>query len=241
MRSKGFCVLIATLVMATLFVKPAFAKDHITETAPLAETVIVLYRNETKIQKWAESHHTNTQDTVFHTAKNFGEIKYTLPGFAVLYSYGRYNNNARLTDTAVLGIDSILLANSVTAIIKLTTNRHRPNTGAPNDTWDGLRGSTLEASSFPSGHSATAFATATVIANQYGNSKGAVNIAYGLAALTAFSRVYDNEHWASDVIVGSAIGYYSAKFIIKNHHGRSASDSAPTALPLLVPLIVKSL
>lgn len=218
--SKGFCILAVALAIAAFFNRPVFAVS------------------ETAIKGWAGTHHTHTQDAIFHTAKEFGEVKYALPAIGALYAYGRHNNNVHLSQTAVLGMDSILLADAVTGVIKLATNRHRPKTGVPHDTWAGLHGSTLEASSFPSGHSATAFAAATIIANQYANNKGIVNAAYGMAALTAYSRIYDNEHWASDVLVCSAIGYYSAKFIIKHHRG-GESNSAPTAFPLLLPLVIK--
>lgn len=64
----------------------------------------------------------------------------------------------------------------------------------------------------PSGHTTTAFAVATVFADQYGEeSKYIPVIAYGLATLTAWSRVYDNSHWASDVFIGAIVGHSQRK------------------------------
>ncbi|MDR0973834.1 MAG: phosphatase PAP2 family protein [Prevotellaceae bacterium] len=63
--------------------------------------------------------------------------------------------------------------------------------------------------SFPSGHTATAFCGAELIRMEYGTG-------YGLAAYTAacgvgFLRMYNNRHWAKDVLVGAGIGILSAR------------------------------
>jgi len=56
-------------------------------------------------------------------------------------------------------------------------------------------------------------------------------LAYGLATLTALSRVNDNAHWASDVFVGSAIGYFTAKAIVRRHRKNRGNNLM--VLPLL--------
>lgn len=69
--------------------------------------------------------------------------------------------------------------------------------------------------SFPSGHSNTAFSVATGFAMQYKHIKWVPWVAYSLATLTSLSRIYQNRHWASDVIIGSAIGHYVTKTVIR--------------------------
>jgi membrane-associated phospholipid phosphatase len=44
-------------------------------------------------------------------------------------------------------------------------------------------------------------------------------LAYGIATLTALSRVNDNAHWASDVFFGAIIGYFTAKAIMALNNG----------------------
>lgn len=58
--------------------------------------------------------------------------------------------------------------------------------------------------SFPSGHTSAAFASATMLQMWYGPAAGIP--AYALAALTAFQRLDDNQHWLSDVLMGAGIG-----------------------------------
>jgi undecaprenyl-diphosphatase len=72
---------------------------------------------------------------------------------------------------------------------------HTPHTGA-----------------FPSGHSASAFACATVIA--WASPRLAVP-AFVLAALVAWSRVYVGVHWPLDVLGGAALGVLVATALLK--------------------------
>ncbi|MCK8824307.1 phosphatase PAP2 family protein [Fuchsiella alkaliacetigena] len=63
---------------------------------------------------------------------------------------------------------------------------------------------------FPSGHTTTAFALATIMAEYYPEYK---NRLYALATLVGISRLYVDAHWASDVVAGAGLGYASAKFV----------------------------
>ena len=77
--------------------------------------------------------------------------------------------------------------------IKYTVGRLRP---------DGSR-----YNSFPSGHTATAFLTATLLHKEYGHLSPWYSIGgYTAAAITGVSRILNNRHWLSDVMTGAAIG-----------------------------------
>jgi undecaprenyl-diphosphatase len=71
--------------------------------------------------------------------------------------------------------------------------------------------------SFPSGHSATAFACATVIA--WASPRLAVP-AFVLAALVAWSRVYVGVHWPLDVLGGAVLGVLVARALLMLARGR---------------------
>jgi hypothetical protein len=63
---------------------------------------------------------------------------------------------------------------------------------------------------------------ATTIADQ--SDKPFIDIsAYSLATLAALSRVHDNKHWISDVLIGSAIGYFVAKKICSLNRGQNST------------------
>lgn len=82
----------------------------------------------------------------------------------------------------------------------------------------GLKGLITEArpdgteNTFPSGHTATAFFGATILAHEYRDAHPEFVIAgYTLAAATGALRIANNKHWVTDVLMGSAIGIASAE------------------------------
>lgn len=76
--------------------------------------------------------------------------------------------------------------------------KHLISTGRPDNSDD---------HSFPSGHTATAFVTATILHREYGHIHPLVSIGgYATAAATGIMRIRKNRHWASDVAAGAGIG-----------------------------------
>lgn len=66
--------------------------------------------------------------------------------------------------------------------------------------------------SFPSGHTATAFMTATMLSKEYSGQSPWYSIgAYSVATATGLSRMMNNKHWLSDVMVGAGVGILSAE------------------------------
>ena len=87
--------------------------------------------------------------------------------------------------------------------------------------------------SYPSGHTATAFMTATMLTKEYGSRSPWIGIgAYTVASATGIMRMANNKHWLSDVLMGAGIGvlstelgYYFADLIFKNRGLNNATDS----------------
>lgn len=66
---------------------------------------------------------------------------------------------------------------------------------------------------FPSGHTATAFAGAEVLRMEFWDASPAIGIlGYCAAASTGLMRIYNNRHWAGDVLAGAGVGILSARF-----------------------------
>ena len=67
--------------------------------------------------------------------------------------------------------------------------------------------------SFPSGHTATAFMTATMLNKEYGYKSPWIGVgAYSVATATGLMRMANNKHWLSDVLVGAGIGIMATEF-----------------------------
>lgn len=121
--------------------------------------------------------------------------------------------NTRLQHTIFVWAGSMLINSTATDKLKNTFQRYRPNTGMPFNTFDGFKGPGTN-HSLPSAHTSNAFTTATVFATMYKDKKWVAPFAYGMATMVGLSRVYNNAHWASDVMAGAAVGFLSAKTMI---------------------------
>jgi membrane-associated phospholipid phosphatase len=120
---------------------------------------------------------------------------------------------------------SLALAGGMVTVAKFVVGRSRPS-GLAHDADDFAPFSGN--SSAPSGHTAMAFALAASLSDEIHNPWAGVAL-YTAAAGTAWSRVNDNAHWASDVIAGAAVGIVSAKFI--NGRIRLFGMSSPLVRP----------
>lgn len=116
---------------------------------------------------------------------------------------------------------SIAIMASVVGVVKGQTNVMRPD------------GSSRH--SFPSGHTATAFMAATMMSKEYGARSPWYSIgAYSVATATGLTRMANNKHWLSDVLVGAGVGiistelgYYLADLLFKEKgiHRFSSTES----------------
>jgi membrane-associated phospholipid phosphatase len=88
---------------------------------------------------------------------------------------------------------------------------------APNE-WDFLGGwgDEVTRTAYPSGHTSNAFAVATVFAEELGGPAGWV--AYPIAAGVAWSRINDEAHWASDVVLGALVGIATGQIVVRRGH-----------------------
>ena len=76
------------------------------------------------------------------------------------------------------------------------------------------KGGLTNGGSFPSGHSASAFAVATVISERYRGRLWIPWVAYGAATFLSLSRLPDQAHFPSDIFIGAALGYSFAHFVV---------------------------
>ncbi len=174
--------------------------------------------------------------------ERLGSGVYSMPLLGAFYLYGSLKDDERSKQTALLGLKSFIISGFIVTLPKQFFHRHRPcpttyarttNSACMSDSpylFDGLFNfekapNTFKDhvavffqssnTSFPSGHSTSAFAIATVIAEQYKHKKWVSVLSYSLAALTGLSRIEANKHWASDVFLGAVLGYSVGKFVTR--------------------------
>jgi membrane-associated phospholipid phosphatase len=143
-----------------------------------------------------------------------------------LYVVGRVGRLRRVADLGWHGTEALFVAEGVGNLLKRLVGRARPYvSGATNPRDYDLAGGfkTEDRRSFPSGHTFTAFAAAAAVTSEtsrwWPRSTWIVApLMYGGATMVGLSRMYHNKHWASDIVLGAAIGTFSGLKVVHYHH-----------------------
>ena len=149
----------------------------------------------------------------FEPGATIGGARAQLAGALATYTIGRVTGHGRVASVGSDLIRAQILAQTMTAGIKLSARRHRP---------DG------DEFSFPSGHTSVTFATATVLQRNFGWKAGIP--AYALASYVAASRVQMKRHFLSDVAFGAGIGIVAGRTVTVGR-GRARFALAPAISP----------
>lgn len=160
-----------------------------------------------------------TGDWIMIFITNMGNGLVAAALVALALHLGRDTGGKNFWRNFLWAMAAILAAGAAAQLIKFFFNRPRPLGGISNlpELRDVLRAD-LHWRSFPSGHSATAFAAAAYLAAKI---KKLSAVFYCVAALIAVSRVYTGVHFPTDVIAGALIGYLASKMILKIRSRRS--------------------
>jgi membrane-associated phospholipid phosphatase len=155
---------------------------------------------------------------------------------AGLYAVGRLTNHPRAAEVGWHSAEAIMFATVATNVLKKVVGRARPYVSLDAHDFKFMGGFTEghNRSSFPSGHTTTAFAFAASIATESRKkwpdkwwSEWAIPMGvYSGATVVGISRLYHNQHWASDVALGAAIGTFSGIKVIQwaHDHPRNTLD-----------------
>jgi membrane-associated phospholipid phosphatase len=143
-----------------------------------------------------------------------------------MYTYGRLAKNAKAADLGLHGTEALFAGEALGLVLKGVVGRARPykDPDNPHDyqLMRGFKRGNEAYRSMPSGHSIAAFAAAAAVTSEtsrwWPRSVWYVApVMYGGAATTAVSRMYNNKHWASDVITGAAIGTMAGIMVVRWH------------------------
>lgn len=154
-----------------------------------------------------------TSNALADAANHLGTVYQVGPALGVLWWAGKAFNGPRVSEAAGHALLAVAGAGLVTTGIKYAVGRHRPSESDSNLEFDLWR---MDDSSFPSGHTAVAFALASTLAHETSDSWSDV-LFYSGAILTGLARINDNRHWMSDVVGGAAIGFFSGYFVTRGH------------------------
>jgi len=157
--------------------------------------------------------HYDAVNTAFAPGKYLGNTPEQVAFSVGTYAFGRLRGQPKVAHLGMDLLQAQLLSEMLVEPIKFTVRRERP---------DGSNHL-----SFPSGHSAVTFATATVIERHLGWRKSLLG--YAIASYVAMSRIHDNQHYLSDVIFGAAVGTIAGRTVV--HHQADYWAFTPVAMP----------
>ena len=127
-----------------------------------------------------------------------------------LYLLGRATHDDHKRETGLLAGEAAIDSFAAVYALKFALGRERPR---PN--YQGRFGQGGD--SFPSEHAAAAWSIASIIAHEYPGPLTTF-LAYGMATAVTASRIRAKEHFPSDVLIGSAIGWYVAQRVYRKRH-----------------------
>jgi hypothetical protein len=176
------------------------------------------------------SHRVNTNSSFSQhsgTIANAG-VGFLLGGSGGLYLLGVMKGNDHRKETGILAIEAATDSLIVDQIFKFATQRARPTDG--NQQGDFYDSSKITNSSFPSAHAALAWSAASVLAHEYPGPLTKFFV-YSIATGVSAARVAGRQHFPSDVLVGSAMGWLIGRQVYKSHHEPEFAANYGTFLP----------
>jgi len=134
---------------------------------------------------------------------------------AAVYAGGLWADSPKWQQTGEMMVEALVLADGATLLLKQGIGRGRPSATADKGDFKPF-GFKSEYDALPSMHTASSFALASVLARTSDSLPVAV-ASYTAATFVGFSRMYQNKHWASDVLLGAAIGELAGRVVTAFH------------------------
>ncbi len=166
-----------------------------------------------EIRSSLNRNHSKALDNIGEIGHRYGDLYYMGGISAGIYLGGKIFGSESASVTGRMLIEGLFYAGATTIILKTVLGRSRPymNEGNTNFKWFQT---TNDYNSMPSGHCTVAFAFSSVLAERLDNIYASI-LLYGLASTTIIQRIYSDNHWASDCLAGSVIGYVIGKAVVK--------------------------
>jgi membrane-associated phospholipid phosphatase len=175
---------------------PLFSKRHLAYAAVggAATWVALQYENANAA---ADAIHGSALDPGADIGNQYARASILAAGTAALWTAGKLAGSDNVAGAAQDLATGLLIDGAAVFAIKSAVDRTRPN----GEHW-----------SFPSGHTASAFTAAPILASRFGWKVGLP--AYALAVSTGLGRIEDHWHFPSDVIAGATLGLIVGESVV---------------------------
>ncbi len=200
-----------------------FSSTELYLTGAVVAFTGIAFLSDSQVKTTISNNHTALMDNVSTVGEKYGRSVNTGVLGTGLYLSGLLLDNKDISTTGRMVVESVIYSGLAVGVLKFTLSRGRPyENDGPSDFFD--FSFKEEDVSFPSGHTATAFAVSTVLSRKINNVYATIGL-YSLAGLTAYQRIYDNKHWFSDVVVGATLGYFIGSTIANSEEERETNNN----------------
>jgi len=148
--------------------------------------------------------HTEYFDFLFSIGHFYGKLTLTIIFFVTLYSAGLFLKNDRIRRNGLRILEAFIFSGLIVTILKTFIGRWRPYNEYGNLAFSPFNFGSNDYLSLSSGDVAIAFAFSTIAAS-FSENKYWKIFCYIFAVLTFSGRIYHDQHWMSDVILGAFI------------------------------------
>ena len=197
--------------------------------AGFTAVAVVLFPVDKEFTDWVRS----DRHLENHTLRNamagaeWGVEKGAVIAGGGMWALGLVARNRTVAGVGAHTLLSVGVTHQVTSFLKGAFGRSRPylsSDSLPHDWQPGAGFGDSDRRSFPSGHTSTAFAFATAMSTEISRAwpragKIATPLLYAGATSAALARIYHDQHWASDVAVGAAVGILTTRATLRLLHG----------------------
>jgi membrane-associated phospholipid phosphatase len=193
------------------FPKRTTRRGLVTASAVLGGIAVLIMLDD-EIRQEVQQARNDSLDRWESRIEPFGRAEVTSLAAGLIYATGALSQNERVEETGKALLETLLYTELFKSAGKGLTGRLPP--GPDSRAADFFDGGSI----FPSGHTARAFAFATVLAERHG--KKAAWFAYPVATLVGLFRIENDTHWASDVLAGAALGWAVGKAVTRRREER---------------------
>jgi hypothetical protein len=194
-------------------------KDYVAGAVVLISGSLLI---DESVRHYVIDHQNSTAKNISDAVKPFSNGWVMFPTVSLLSLYGYFTDNTKFMNASLTSFESGAFAGLITLGLKSIIGRERPDHTSSNLTFSPFTIKNRYAS-FPSGDAAIAWSMITPYAVYYHQP-----LLYAIPVLVDAERVYKNDHWTSDVVAGSFIGFSVGYLLSENHLKLSKNISFQT-------------
>lgn len=187
-------------------------KDWTTFGSVLAGTVVLSVLDE-PVNDLLQRNHSRSADRLTDLGIECGAPQTAILFTGSLYAIGWVADSDWLRESCVIMSASLLSSGIIQSSTKYVAGRARPHVGRGHDVFDPFRGEESYFSFF-SGHTMVAMIMSHTLAKRLDPVPAKVAL-YGLGTIGGLARMYNQDHWLTDVVVGNALAITSVNSVAK--------------------------